>query len=162
MGRLIPSRLVAVRHYSGDDAGNPSSPSADDRQLLLDAGIESYVKHDSKYGIAVMVPESQVAAATELLEASSPNLFPPKTVPECPRCRAKDPLARRPYGLAIVAVGFAVAVGAVRLEHVGIAFVLVVVAVVAAAAVESRLPRWRCRSCGTRYGGQDGPAIPTG
>jgi hypothetical protein len=29
----------------------------------------------------------------------------------------------------------------------------VVAVVVAAAVLESRLPRWRCRSCGERYGG---------
>ena len=152
MRRVIPSRLVVVRHYRGHDAAGPASVAAGDRQLLVDAGIEAHVKHDRAYGIVLMVPGKRVSAATEVLR-SSPNLFPEESLPACPRCHAKHPAARAPYGLLIVVVGFASAFAAVLFGYTRAGVAVIAVVVATAAVLESRLPRWRCRSSGERYGG---------
>jgi hypothetical protein len=126
-----------------------STLSQADRQLLIDAGVEAYAKSDGT-GEVLMVPKAQVARAKKALRAS-PQLFPEEIVLACPRCDAKDPAARRPYGLAILGVGIVVGIAAAGLGHRGIGLAAMTIGVATAGAVETRIPRWRCMACGARY-----------
>ena len=158
MGKLVPSRLVVVRSY-GQPASRGSSQvfGTDDRQLLLDAGIEAYVKTVRNFGTALMVPESRAAEARQALEVS-PNLFPDETVSPCPKCRAPHPSQRRPYGLFIVGVGFAIAAVAMVEGYPGMSMVILAAGVIGAGILETRVAPWRCVSCGYHYGRpQDDP-----
>jgi hypothetical protein len=131
MPKLLPSRLVAVRHYSYTPdlriVGN------DDQRLLTGAGVEAYVKFvGGRAGgsIALVVPEGQVEAAKKVLEGT-PELFPAdKHVGACPRCGARNPDAR-PLTVLLTAV--------------------------IATILQFSVPHWKCRACGELYGvGGDG------
>ena len=149
---------MAVRSY-GQAAARGSSNvfGADDRRLLLDAGIEAYVKSIRGFGVALVVPEARAAEARKLLEAS-PNLFPDETMPPCPKCHALHPSQRPPYGLGIVAVGFAIGAAAMVEGWSGVAFTALAAGVIGAGILETRVAPWRCVSCGYHYGRpQDDP-----
>jgi hypothetical protein len=151
VGRLTPSPLVVVRRYRLPAMEGLSSVSAEDRLVLLQAGIEAYVKND-QFGEVLLVPEKQVVTAQEVLGASPPELFPEKPVPACPRCHASHPDPCFPYQLAIVAVGLAIGVAVAGLGHPFFGLAAVTIGVVTAGTAKSRFPRWRCASCGERYG----------
>ena len=134
--------------HSGGGAG----VGDDERKLLLDAGIESYVKLDRIGSVALVVPESQVDAAKRVL-ANSPDLFERHFAPPCPRCHTPHPTARPPYEMVVVGIGLLAAVGVVVADwHIGIAYGLVTASVVSGAVMYSHLPFWRCHACGHRYG----------
>jgi len=154
MRKLAPSRLVVVRSYRhAAGLGGTSVVGADDRRLLLDAGIEAYVKS----GGWLMVPGSRAADARELLEAS-PNLLTDDITPACPRCRAPHPAARRPYGLGIIVLGLVIGATSMVAGYQAAAFVAVAAGVIGAAILEMKLAPWRCVSCGYHYGRpQDDP-----
>ena len=161
MKTLTPSRLVVVRSYGqGANTGARGSASIyghEDRQMLIDAGIEAYVKSVRGFGTALVVPESTADEARRMLDAS-PNLFPDATAPSCPKCRAPHPVARPPYGLGIIAVGFAIGATAMVMQHAGVAFAALAAGVVGAAILEQQVAPWRCTSCGYHYGRpQDDP-----
>lgn len=158
MRKLLPSRLVVIRSYGQAAArGSTWVFGAEDRQLLLDAGIEAYIKAGKSFGVALMVPESRAADARHVLEAS-PNLFPDETVPSCPKCRAPHPAQRPPYGFGVVAAGFVVGAVAMVEGYPAAAFAALAVGVIGAAILETNVAPWRCVSCGYHYGRpQDDP-----
>jgi hypothetical protein len=155
---MAPSSLIPIRRfpvtghagYSGGGAG----VGADERRLLHKAGIESYVKLDRLGSVALMVPESQLDAARRVL-ADSPDLYERHFAPPCPRCQTPHPAARPPYEMFTVGIGLLAAVGVIVAGwHIGIAYGLVAVSVVAGAVIYSHLPMWRCHSCGYAYDGR--------
>ena len=158
MRKFVPSRLVAVRSYGQAAArGSTTVFGADDRRLLLDAGIEAYVKSVRGFGVALVVPETRAAEARKLLEGL-PNLFPDERMPPCPKCRAPHPSQRPPYGLGIVAVGFVIGAAAMVEGWSGVALTALAAGVLGAAILETNLAPWRCVSCGYHYGRpQDDP-----
>ena len=159
MRSLVPSRLVVVRSYGPSAAGTRGGSwvfGGDDRKLLLEAGIEAHVKSVQGFGLALMVPESRAAEARQVL-AASPNLFPDETVPPCPKCHAPHPSQRPPYGLGIVAVGFAIAAVSIVKGYAGVSLAALAAGVIGAAILETRLAPWRCVSCGYHYGLRSDP-----
>ena len=153
---VTPSALVPIRRYpvpgALGHAGGGAGVGADERKLLLDAGIESYVKLDRLGSVALMVPESQVDTAKRVL-AKSPDLFEHHFAPPCPRCHTPHPAPRPPYEMVVVGIGLLAAVGVVVADwHIGIAYGLVIASVVSGAVMYSHLPFWRCHACGHRYG----------
>ena len=155
---LVPSRLVPVRRYLWSSHGQ-SLVGVDDRQLLLDAGIEAYLKLDRHFGPALVVPESQAQAARRVL-ADSPDLFAPHLALPCPRCHAFHPDVRPPYELALVGAGVVAAVAIViTIGSMGLAMAILVPAVVGGAIVSTRIPYFRCHACGHTFddprGGSD-------
>ena len=156
MGKLIPSRLVVVRTYAGGSAkGTTYVFGAEDRQRLIDAGVEAYVKSSAGFGTALMVPESKAAEARTILDAY-PDLFQQPT-PSCPKCHAPHPGARAPFGLFAVAAGLAVGGVAVVEGFTLAALFSIFAGVISAAVLESKLPPWRCASCGYHYGRPSDP-----
>ena len=158
MRKFVPSRLVAVRSYGASvSRGGTWMYGSEDRQLLLDAGIEAYIKSVPTFGPVLMVPESRAAEARHVLEAS-PNLFPDETVPHCPKCRAPHPSQRPPYGFFIIGAGFAIASIAMIGGYPGISMVMLAAGVIGGGILETRVAPWRCVSCGYHYGRpQDDP-----
>lgn len=147
---MIPSRLVPVRRYVQSSHGH-SSVGTEDRQLLLDAGIEAYLKFDRGFGPALMVPESQAGAARRTL-ASSPDLFADRLAPPCPRCHTFHPDVRAPYELLVIGAGFAAAAAIeIITGAMGMAIAVLAVAVVCGAIISSHLPHWRCHACGYAF-----------
>ena len=156
MGKLIPSRLVVVRAYAGGSGkGTTYVFGTEDRQRLIDAGIEAYVKSAAAFGTALMVPESKAAEAREILDAV-PDLFQQET-PSCPKCHAPHPASRAPFGLFAIAAGLAVGAVAIVEGFTLAALFSLLAAVISAAILESKLPPWRCRSCGNHYGRPSDP-----
>jgi hypothetical protein len=158
MPKLLPSRLVAVRHYSYTPdlriVGN------DDQRLLTGAGVEAYVKFvGGRAGgsIALVVPEGQVEAAKKVLEGT-PELFPAdKHVGACPRCGARNPDARPPYVLFVLVVGFSGAGAAIAFRYSQTSMLTVLLTAVIATILQFSVPHWKCRACGELYGvGGDG------
>jgi len=153
---MMPSSLVPIRRYPVLGAygysGGSAGVGADERKLLLDAGIESYVKLDRIGSVVLAVPESQVESARKAL-ANSPDLFERHFAPPCPRCHAPHPSPRPPYEMIVVGIGLLAAVGVVLANwHMGIAYGILAVSVVSGAAMYSHLPFWRCHACGQRFG----------
>jgi hypothetical protein len=151
-----PSPLVAVRRYPVAGAygysGNDAAVGAEERRLLSDAGIESYVKLDRIGSVALVVPQARLAEAKRVL-SDLPDLFEHHFAPSCPRCHAPHPSPRPPYEMGVVAVGLVAAVGVVLADwDIGIAYGLLAASVVSGAVMYSHLPFWRCHACGHRYG----------
>ena len=86
---MIPSALVVIRRYPVTGFAGYSGGSAcvdvDERTLLKHVGIESFVKLDRLGSVALMVPESQAAAARRAIDGL-PDLFARHFAPPCPRC----------------------------------------------------------------------------
>jgi hypothetical protein len=145
---MIPSRLVPVRRYAAGGSRGDAILGADDRLRLLNAGIEAYVKFDRHFGPALVVPESQAAAACRVL-ADTPDLFQHRAAPPCPQCHTFHPDVRPPYELMAVGAGFLGAAGLVFAGgSMGIAIAVLTAGVIGAAIMSSRLPRLRCHACG--------------
>ena len=154
---MAPSSLIPIRRYPVAGAAGYSGSAgvgADERKLLAHAGVESYVKLDRLGSVSLMVPESQLDAAKRVL-ADSPDLYERHFAPPCPRCHTPHPAARPPYEMFTVGIGLLAGVGVIVAGwHIGIAYGLVTVSVVAGAVIYSHLPMWRCHSCGCAYGGR--------
>jgi hypothetical protein len=151
---MMPSSLVTIRRYpmTSSTWGGGAGVGADERKVLLEAGIESYVKLDRIGSVVLVVPEAQVDAARRAL-ANSPDLFERHFAPPCPRCHTPHPGPRPPYEMAVVGIGLLAALGVVVADlPIGIAYGLVAVSVVTGAVMYSHLPFWRCHVCGYRYG----------
>lgn len=154
MRKFLPSRLVAVRRFPNLRAGGRSNTvvGVEEQKLLKDAHIESYVKLDRGFSIALMVPETEAAAARRVL-ADVPDLFKHQLAPPCPRCHTFQPELRRPYELVPIVAGlFAATAVVVAGLWTGLAYSALAAAVVAAAVMNSHMPAWRCHACGLRYG----------
>jgi hypothetical protein len=153
MPSLLPTRLVAVRRFPNLRAGRGSSiVGIEEQKLLKDAGIESYVKLDRGFSVALMVPEEQATAARRVL-ADLPDLFKHHLAPPCPRCHAFQPDLRRPYELIPIAASVLAATGVVVAGlWMGLAYVTVAAGVLTAAVMTSQIPPFRCHACGLRYG----------
>lgn len=157
---MMPSSLVPIRRYPVPGAhgysGGSADVFADERKLLLKAGIESHVKLDRIGSVVLAVPESQVEAAKKIL-ANRPDLFEHHFAPPCPRCHAPHPSPRPPYEMIVVGIGLLAAVGVVLAGwHLGFAYGILVVSVVTGAIMYSHLPFWRCHACGHRFGERAG------
>jgi hypothetical protein len=125
---------------------------AEEQKLLADAGIESYVKLDRAFSIALVVPESRAADARRVL-AGSPDLFKHRAAPPCPRCHTFQPELRPPYELVPIGVGLLAATGlAVAGSFLGLAYGVAAAGVIVGAVMNSHMPPWRCHACGFRYG----------
>ncbi len=151
---MLPRRLVAVRRFPGLRAGSGGHAVAglDEQRVLHAAGIESYVKLDRSFGIALVVPEAQADAARRVL-ADVPDLFAHHPAPPCPRCHTFQPEFRRPYELIPIAAGVLVATGVVVAGlWLGLAYLAAAAGVLVAAVMSSQLPPFRCHACGFRYG----------
>ena len=134
----------------------------DEQKLLADAGIESYVKLDRGFSIALMVPEPQAAAARRLL-ADVPDLYKHHSAPPCPRCHTFQPELRRPYELVPIAAGLLAATAFVVAGlSLGLAYGVAATSVVVAAVMNSHIPPWRCHACGFRYGSPHERRTPDG
>jgi len=86
----IPEPLVTIRRYSS------SEPAVDDCRLLIDAGIDAYIRTYRRQDVGeVRVPESQVERALGLLPPPLPDLVEEPSIPKvCPWCgsdRARYP-----------------------------------------------------------------------
>ncbi|HET9834145.1 MAG TPA: hypothetical protein VFP91_20620 [Vicinamibacterales bacterium] len=86
---MIPTRPVAVRRFPNLRVGGRGHAvvGVEEQKLLSNAGIESYVKLDRGFSVALMVPEAQADAALRVL-ADIPDLFKHHLAPLCPRCHA--------------------------------------------------------------------------
>jgi hypothetical protein len=151
---MMPSRLVAVRRFPNlrlDGRGH-TVVGIEEQQLLSNASIESYVKLDRGFSVALMVPEAQAEAARRVL-ADIPDLFKHHLAPPCPRCHTFQPELRRPYELVPIAVSLFIATGvAVAGLSLAVAYGAAAASVVVAAVMNSHMPPWRCHACGFRYG----------
>ena len=154
MPNVVPSRLVPVRRYVWGSHGQ-TTVGAEDRTRLLNAGIEAYVKFDRTFGPALVVPESQAAAARNVL-ADTPDLFKEHAAPPCPLCHTFHPDVRPPYEIGFVGAGF-IAAAAIVLAggSMAVAVAIVTVGVIAGGILSSRLPPWRCSACGHKFGRAD-------
>ena len=148
----VLSRLVPVRRFPTFQAGPrvPSVVGVEEQKLLAKAGIESYVKLDRSFGVALVVPEAQAEAARRAL-AELPDLFKHHTAPPCPRCHTFQPEVRRPYELLPIVIGILTAAGLAIAGLLGLAYGVTAVSVVVAAVMTSHMPPWRCHACGFRY-----------
>ena len=155
---LMPSRLVPVRRFPTLQAGprGHSAAGVEEQKLLAKAGIESYVKLDRSFGVALVVPEPQAEAARRAL-AEVPDLFRHHTAPPCPRCHTFQPEMRRPYELVPIVIGILTAAGLVVAGLTGFAYGVAAVSVIVAAVMNSHMPPWRCHACGFRY---SDPKVP--
>ncbi|HUK35555.1 MAG TPA: hypothetical protein VLV86_16675 [Vicinamibacterales bacterium] len=153
---FTPSTLVVIRRYpvagAYGSSGNDAGVGAEERRLLSNAGIESYVKLDRIGSMVLVVPQEQLAEAKHVL-SDIPDLFECHLAPPCPHCHAPHPSPRPPYEIGVVGAGLLAAVG-VELAgwYIGIGYALLAVSVVSGAVLYSHLPFWRCHVCGHRYG----------
>jgi len=154
----VPSRLVPVRRFPTLQAGprGHSAVGIEEQQLLAKAGIESYVKLDRSFGVALVVPEEQAEAARRVL-ADAPDLFKHHTAPPCPRCHTFQPEVRRPYELVPIVIWVLTAAVLAVAGLLGLAYGVAAVSVIVAAVMTSHLPPWRCHACGFRYGAPKAP-----
>jgi len=154
----MPSRLVAVRRFPNLRVGarGHTVVGIDEQRLLSNAGIESYVKLDRGFSVALMVPEAQAEAARRVL-ADIPDLFKHHLAPPCPRCHTFQPEMRRPYELVPIVIGILTAAGLAVAGLTGSAYGVAAVSVIVAAVMNSRMPPWRCHACGFRY---SDPKVP--
>jgi hypothetical protein len=141
---------VPVRRYAWGAHGY-SIIGVEDRQLLLDAGIEAYLKFDRSFGPALVVPESELAAARRVL-AARPDLFERHFAPPCPRCHTFHPGVRPPYEIVLVGATFVAAAAVVIIGgSTGVAIAILAVGVISGAILSSHLPHWRCHACGYAF-----------
>jgi hypothetical protein len=150
---ILPSSLVVVRRLPNMSAGSRgwAAVYAEERKLLADAGIASYVKLDGIGSIVLVVPEEQAAAARRLLP-DSPDLFKHRLPPPCPRCHTFHPAVRPPYELAPIGLSVLIGGGLAVAGFMAAAYMAVPLCVVSAAIMHSHMAPWRCQACGFSFG----------
>jgi hypothetical protein len=154
---MIPDSLVLLKSYAAEE----SFAVEPDRQLLAQAGIETHLKHLSRYGalgsaVELWVAAADAEAAQALLrqERQARGAEPDDSDSQrlrCPCCSSTAVTARPPYVLVPVLAGVAAGVLAAMKGQVVYAVIAMLVGFAAGGVVLMLRDPWRCTDCGQLF-----------
>ena len=141
---MIPGRLITIRRYSS------SEPAVDDCRLLIDAGIDAYIRTYRWQDVGeVRVPESQVERALALLPAIDPAQI--EEVERCAWCGSKDARVVAPFTTVLASAGAAVVAWEIYSRRFEAAVAAAFLALLVVAMTKMAAGRLVCTNCGREW-----------
>lgn len=155
---MIPDSLVLLKTYAAEE----SFAVDPDRQLLAEAGIETYLKHLGRYGalgsgaVELRVAEADAEAALALLQqerrarGEEPGGSDSQRL-RCPCCGSTEIKAQPPYVLVPWLAGIAAGVLAAMKGQIAYALIVMALGLAAGGVVLMLRDPWRCTACGHQF-----------
>jgi hypothetical protein len=146
-GGLIPERLIVIRRYSSTEA------AVDDCRLLLDAGINAYIRTYRWQDIGdVRVPESEVQRALALLPSAGAELVAGAEQAEtCAWCGSRHARTFAPFTGLVLAAGGGLVGWAIYRGEYDAAVTTFLVTLVVLFLMKTIAGRLVCAECGREW-----------